>query len=448
MYRVLLNVLLISCIAFFSCKQKVAPPVPPTPVNVIKVSKRPVLYYDKYPSTTQALSQVTLTPQVQGYVTGIFFTEGTHVKKGQKLYEIDKRLYQAAVDAAEANVKVAEGNQLQAQQDADRYVYLNNYHAVAKQLYDHAVVALDNAKSSVKASQEAVKTAKTNLTYSTIYAPFDGTIGFSQVKIGNMVVVGQTVLNTISTNNPMAVDFLINEKQLGEFEKIQKGKEKAIDSLFTLLLPNNTLYPQTGKISIIDRAVDPQTGSITIRLIFPNPESDLKVGMSCIVRVHNQDPAPQLVIPGKAVVEQMGEYFVYVAKDTILNDKPEASAGKGSSDASSSGKSEKTSTDTSKNKKEESDTAAMKPKLRAIQKKIKLGQTIGANVIVLFGLDEGDNVIVDGLQSIHDGSAISTGGKNASATHPINGGSDSTRMKNGNSDSTTSKNGSAGNSGN
>jgi RND family efflux transporter MFP subunit len=438
MYRVLLSVFLISCCAIFSCKQKTAPPVPPTPVNVIKVTKRPVLYYDKYPSTTQALSQVVLTPQVQGYITGIFFTEGSHVKKGQKLYEIDKRLYQAAVDAAEANVKVAEGNQVQAQQDADRYVYLNNYHAVAKQLYDHAVITLDNSKSQVKAAQEAVKTAKTNLAYSTIYAPFDGTIGFSQVKLGNLVVVGQTVLNTISTNDPMAVDFLVNEKQLGDFEKIQKGKQRPVDSLFTLLLPNNTLYAHTGKISIIDRAVDPQTGSIVVRLVFPNPENDLKVGMSCIVRVHNQDASPQLVIPGKAVVEQMGEYFVYVAIDTIVNEKADASMSKSGDANSSSAKSGKSSSDTSK--KNETDTANRKPKLRAIQRKIKLGQTIDANVVVLSGINEGENVIVDGLQAIHDGSAISIGGKNANDKEK-NATTDSTGKKE-NADSTGGKNGS------
>lgn len=387
MYRVLLSVFLISCFAFFSCKQKQAPPVPPTPVNIITVTKRPVLYYDKYPSTTQALSQVNLTPQVQGYITGIHFTEGTRVKKGQVLYEIDKTLYQAAVDAAEANVKVAEGTQVQSQQDADRYVYLNNYHAVAKQLYDHAVITLENSKASVKAAQEAVKTAKTNLGYSTIYAPFDGTIGFSQVKLGNMVVVGQTVLNTISTNDPMAVDFLINEKQLMDFEKLQKGKQKPIDSLFTLLLPNNTLYPHIGKIANIDRAVDPQTGSITVRLVFPNPENDLKVGMSCIVRVHNQDASPQLVIPGKAVVEQMGEYFVFVIKDTVISHHDST-------------------------KKEEPDTVAQQgPKPHAFQKKIQIGQTIGANIIVKGGINEGDRIVIDGVQSLHDGSPVNLGSK-------------------------------------
>src|SRR5580692_11297854 len=113
----------------FSCQEKKTPPTPPTPVNLYTVKSQKVLYYDEYPATTVALSQVDIRPEVQGYITGIFFTEGSTVKKGQKLYEIDRRLYQANYDAALANVKVAESNQKQAQQDADRYTYLNEHNA-------------------------------------------------------------------------------------------------------------------------------------------------------------------------------------------------------------------------------------------------------------------------------------------------------------------------------
>ncbi len=285
----------------------------------MKVKAQRVLYYDKYPSTTAALSQVNLLPQVQGAITGIFLKKAAMVQKGQKLYEIDKRIYQANYDAAMANLKVAEGTLKQAQQDADRYEYLNKYNAVAKQLYDHAIITLVNSKNQVKSSEEAVKAAKTNLNYSIIYAPFSGTIGLSQVKLGDVVMTGTTVLNTISTDNPMAVDFIINEKQLPKFEKLQEVKNQERDSLFTILLPDNSLYPFTGKISVIDRAVDSQTGSIRVRLVFDNPKGFLRVGMSCVVRVHNQDTNPQLVLPSKAVVEQMGEYFVFVAKDSLVN---------------------------------------------------------------------------------------------------------------------------------
>jgi membrane fusion protein (multidrug efflux system) len=353
------------------------------PVNLYKVQPKVVSYYDNYPATTNALSQVNLLAQVQGYITGIFFKEGSHVHKGEKLYEIDTRLYQANLDAAIANQKVAEGNQVQAQQDADRYEYLNSYNAVAKQQYDHAVIALQNAKAQVKAAQEAVKTAKTNLAYAVITAPFDGTIGLSQVKLGNFVSPGSTVLNTISTDNPMAVDFVINEKQLPRFEKLDNAKQGSADSLFTLLLPDNTLYPHTGKISVIDRAVDPQTGTITLRLVFQNPDFFLRAGMSCVVRVHNQDTGPQIVIPNKAVVEQMGEYFVFVAKDSVIH----------------------THMDTVNN------VANPKPKLVASQKKVQTGQTVGANIVIKKGISEGDRIVVDGLQSLHDGSEITTANK-------------------------------------
>jgi RND family efflux transporter MFP subunit len=391
MRQVPLLVVLLSCIAFGGCKPKQPPPVPPVPVNLYTVIAQPVTYFDKYPATTQALSQVTMYPQVQGYITGIFFKEGSQVKKGQQLYEIDRRLYEAAYGAAAANLKVANGTMVQAQQDADRYVYLNKYNAVAKQLYDHAVITLENAQNSVKAAAEAVKTAKTNLSYAIIYAPFDGTIGLSQVKLGNMVTVGQTVLNTISTNDPMAVDFLVNEKQLPAFQQLYQNKENAIDSLFTILLPDNSLFPYMGKISVIDRAVNSQTGAITIRLVFPNPQHALKAGMSCVVRVHNQDIAPQMVVPGKAVVEQMGEYFLFVAKDTVIN-----------THADSTHKTTNTG-----------------PHLYALQKKVMLGQTLGADVIIKSGINEGDKIVIDGVQLIRDGSRIATGNKKDSTTnHP------------------------------
>jgi RND family efflux transporter MFP subunit len=156
-----------------------------------------------------------------------------------------------------------------------------------------------------------------------------------------------------------------------------------IDSLFTILLPDNSVYQYTGKLSIIDRAVDSKTGSITLRLVFQNPQDFLRAGMSCVVRVHNQDAKPQIVVPNKAVVEQMGEYFVYVAKDTLVNN-PKAGA------------------DSAKNKVKQ---------LRAIEKKVQVGQVIGPNIIIKTGLDEGEKIITDGVQSLHDNSPITTANK-------------------------------------
>ncbi len=362
-----------------ACKKKLPPVNPEVPVNIIKAHTEQVLYFDNYPATTNALNQVNLLPQLQGAITGIYFKEGGYVNKGQKLYEIDERIYQANYDAALANLKVQQGNLQQAQQDADRYEYLNKNNAVAKQTYDHAIIALQNAKNQVASADQAVKSAKTSLNYTAIYAPFAGTIGLSQVKLGNVVSPGTTVLNTISTDDPIAVDFIINEKQLPRFEKLFNQKSNPSDSLFTLQLPDNTLYPATGKISVIDRAVDPQTGSITVRLVFPNPKFYLRPGMSCVVKVHNQETKPQLVLPNKAVVEQMGEYFVFVAIDTLVKDT-----------AQTTGK------------------ISDKKELLAFQKKVQTGQTIGPKVIIKNGLNPGERVIVDGVQSLHNGTIITT----------------------------------------
>jgi len=369
-------------VTLVSCKKKQAPMSPEIPVNLMKVQARPVVYYDRFPATTVALSQVNILAQVQGAVTGIFFKEGSHVTKGQKLYEIDRRIYEANYQSAVANLKVAEGNLKQAQQDADRYEYLNKYNAVAKQLYDHAIITLQNAKNSQRAAADAVKSSQTSLTYAIITAPFSGTIGFSQVKLGNVVTVGSTILNTISTDDPMAVDFLVNEKQLAKFENVSRDQSK-VDSLFTIQLPDNSVYQHVGKVYAIDRAVDSQTGSIRVRLVFPNPQNTLRAGMSCVLRVHNTEQTPQIVVPAKAVVEQMGEYFVFVARDSI----PTAKDG----EANNNGK--------------------QKRLLVADQRKVQVGQTIGPNQVIKSGIEAGDRVVVDGLQSLHDGSQITTANK-------------------------------------
>jgi membrane fusion protein, multidrug efflux system len=387
MNRIELSMMLLICSAIFSCKQKQPPPPAAVPVNLMTVTARKVLYYDKYPSTTIALSQVNLNAQVTGYITGIYFTEGTHVHKGEKLYSIDERLYRATVDQAKANLRVDSGNLLQTQQDADRYIYLKKYNAIATQVVDHALTITKNARDSVRAGEQQLKTAETNLSFATIFAPFDGTIGISQVRLGNLVTPGTTVLNTISTDDPIGVDFLVNEAQLAHFQDLQKNKQASIDSLFTIILPNQAVYPYPGKISVIDRAVDPQTGSITIRLVFPNPGNTLRAGMSTVVRVHNQEATPQIVIPSRAVVEQMGEYFVYIAKDTVYDSQGQDAAAPKNTDT------------------------AQGPKLRAFEVKIQLGQTIGADVVVRSGIEEGDKIIVDGVQAIHEGSEITTSSK-------------------------------------
>lgn len=349
---------------------------PPVPVNVDTVRTGSARYFDTYPGTVTAVNQVDVRPQVSGYITGIYFKEGGHVNKGEKLYSIDPQLYRGAYEQAQANLHVAESNMAKAQQDADRYAELNKHDAIAKQTLDHALSDLETSKRQVEAAKANMSSVETNLRYSTIYAPFSGTIGISLVKMGASVSPGQTILNTISSDDPLAVDFVLNESQIPAFIKIQQTDKKATDSTFTLVLADKSKYPFPGKIYFIDRAVDPQTGTIKTRLEFPNPQKLLRVGMTCNVRVVNNSSAQGILIPYKAVVEQMGEYFVFTVKEN-----------------------------------------------KVTQKKIAIGAMINDKIVVRDGLKAGEILVIDGIQKLRDGSSVQIGAKKPSAP------TDSTRAK-------------------
>ena len=182
-----------------------------------------------------------------------------------------------------ANLNVSKANLVKAQKNADRYLELQKNDAIASQTVDNALADLDAAKMQVNAAQANVSAVQTNVRYSTIYAPLSGTIGISQVKIGSAVTPGATILNTISQNSPLAIDFAVDEKQIPRFTKLQAEGTKPADSVFTISLPDGSIYNQPGKISLLDRAVDPQTGTIRARLVFTNPQDILKPGddMQC-----------------------------------------------------------------------------------------------------------------------------------------------------------------------
>ena len=348
--------------ALISCGDKgkqQMPPNGPVPVTTYQVkTSGETHYYDEYPGTLVALNQSELRPQVTGYITGIYFKDGQKVVKGQKLYTIDQQTYDANYKAAVAQVAVQQTNLDKAQKDADRYHQLDKQEAIAKQQVDYADAALAAAKKQVAAAQAQADAIKANVKFATIYAPFSGTIGISQVRLGTSVVAGQTVLNTISTDNPMAVDFTIDQREIYHFTQLQNGN-KLNDTTFALAFGDD-LYPYYGKIQTIDRAVDPQTGSIKVRLSFPNTDGVLKAGMNTTVRVLNNAAKEVTIIPYKAVSEQLGEFFTYVVEDSS----------------------------------------------KVTQRKITLGKEIGSNIIVKDGLQAGEVIVVEGVQNLKEGSVI------------------------------------------
>lgn len=358
--------------AFTSCSKSQKKDNTPqaTPVTVAKAEKEFAVYYDQFPATVVALEQVELRAQVSGYLTGIYFKEGEVVPKGKILYEIDKRLYEAALNQAQANVLSAQANLYRAQKDAERYTQLAKQDAVAKQLLDNAIATLETSKSQVAVAQAAVTTARTNLGFSVIRAPFTGKIGLSQVKLGAQIGAGTTLLNTISSENPIAVDFVIDESKIPRFNQILNHKTQS-DSTFKVQFSNGDSYPHYGTISVIDRGVNDQTGTIRIRVRFPNPKNTLIDGMSCVLKVLNQQSGEQILIPTKAMTEQMGEYFVFV---------------------------------------DQGDTVAK-------QQKISIGPKIKEKIIVLNGIKEGEKVITEGINRLQNGSKITLGKPQAPAAN-------------------------------
>src|SRR5579859_4036380 len=294
-------VMVSAALMILSCNSKPKGPQGPPVVSVAtqKIEGANANYYDEYPSTVTALNQVDLRPQVNGYVTGLYFKEGEHVKKGSKLYSIDQQQYEASYQQALANVAVQEANLVRAQKDVDRYRELSKHDAIAKQQVDNAEANYEAAKKQVEAAKATVRSVQTNVRYTTIFAPFDGTIGISQVKLGTAVSAGQTLLNTISSDNPIAADFVIDQKEIFRFNQLLKGGKKN-DSTFSLSF-NGEAYPYFGSISFMDRAVNPQTGTITVRIAFPNPGNVLRAGMAGTMRVLNHSPKSSVVIPYKAV---------------------------------------------------------------------------------------------------------------------------------------------------
>jgi RND family efflux transporter MFP subunit len=275
------------------------------------------------------------------------------VNKGEKLYTIDQQQYRGAYEQAVANLSVAKANLAKAQQDADRYDELSKQDAIARQILDHALADLEASKKQVDAANANVSAVETNLRYSVITAPFSGTIGISGVKLGSSVTPGQTILNTISSDDPITVDFPVDEKQIPRFIMLQQQKQAKTDSTFQVVLADQSKYPFPGHIFLIDRAVDPQTGTIKTRLEFPNPKKELKVGMSCIVFVKNITGTKSILIPFKAVTEQMGEFFVFVLGDSN----------------------------------------------KVSQRKILLGPHINDKVVVRTGVEPNQQIVIDGMQA-------------------------------------------------
>ena len=357
------SLVIISVVLLSACgnnKGKQQGPPPAASVTTYQVSKQEVTQEQNYPGKVTGIREVELRANVSGYLTAIAFQEGSIVNKGQKLYEIDRTQYLAAYNSAFANLKSAKALLARSQKDFERYQLLDQKQAISKQRLDYAQTETATVQAQVDAANANLSAAKNNLDNSIIYAPFTGSIGISMLKIGSLVSAGSTLLNIISETNPIALDIDVDQKELPFFLALEDNPTVIKDSIFTTTIPGSTTGKIVGKIVTIDRSVNPATGTIKVRVSFPNASGNLRIGMNSNLKVLKKSTGEVLVIPFQAVTEQLGEFTVFILGDSNKVD----------------------------------------------QRNITLGAKFNANIVVTKGLKEGEVIVNEGVQNLRNGVTV------------------------------------------
>ena len=385
-----------------------AQPPPPT-VIVTSVTQKTVPIYSEYVGQTRADNTVELRARVEGILQKVYFREGAPVKKGQLLFTIDKRPFEASLQSAKAIAAKAVSDLAQAQQrtdvlqaqaqlaeaqavlvradqDVNRLTPLAKEKAVTEQDLDAATATqksakatvdarqanltnleaavkytIERAKAEVSASNARVIQAQLELSYCDISSPITGVIGFLQVDEGNLVGRNEaTLLATVSASDPLLVDFSVSEIEYLKLTDPETAGHRAGELRFDLLLSDESVHPHQGTFKVLDRTVDPTTGTLKVEATFPNPGSYLRPGQFARVRVAVSEQQNAILVPQRAIQELQG------AKTVLVVDAQ--------------------------------NTASVRT--------IKLGDKADKDVIVLDGLNPGERVIVEGMQKVRPGSQV------------------------------------------
>jgi membrane fusion protein (multidrug efflux system) len=310
----------VAAISLGGCKSDAKPQAPPAPeVSVIEVKLAPVTVYNEYVAQTQAPDTIEIRAQVTGLLERQLFADGAKVKKGDLLYVIDQRPFEAQLVQARAGLAQAEANLVNAQQNLARNGRLIAEKAVSQQDYDTAV-AQERASTAVVQSQKGLlRNADLNLEFASIRAPRDGFMSSSQVKAGSLITAQQTLLNTLYSSDPMWVLFAISEDRLLELQKaVRRPNEQ---TPFHIRLADGTDYALTGRLNFVDATLDQKSGTLQVRVSVPNPDRLLRPGLFVRVTVAAFESPNAIRVPQQAVSELQGLKSVYVV---AAGDKVEA----------------------------------------------------------------------------------------------------------------------------
>ncbi len=298
-------------------KEQAAGP-PAVPVTVTQVSRQTVPLDLDAIGTVQPYNTVTIRPNVSGEITAVHFTEGQDVRRGQLLFTIDQRPFVAALDQAKGALTRDEAQAEQARVQATRYTALWKEGVVAKEQYDQVVANAEALQATVAADKAAVETAKVNLDYCTITSPIAGRTGTLLMHQGNLVKANDTGSNLVVINQitPIYAQFSVPEQYLNEIRAYDKSGKLQVKAV----IPGQEKNASVGKLSLINNAVDPGTGTITLKGEFANDDKRLWPGQFVTVVLKLADEPNQIVVPSQAVqTGQQGQYVFVVKGDTAEN---------------------------------------------------------------------------------------------------------------------------------
>ena len=328
-------------------------------VIVVPVISKPVAASSSFVGQTEAFQSVDLRARVTGFLLEQSFKEGKTVKKGDVLFVIDPSEFNSARDAAAAKVERDRATLEDAENQLVRYNKLADSGTFSPAQRDKAKAAAGQARADIAASKADLERAELDVGYTKVISPLDGRIGASTVDAGNLIGPDSGVLATVVALNPIRVNFAVSERSyLNYTQAIKEGKT----AWFTpkIQLANDKIYPHDGKLDYIDNRVDASTGTIKVRVEFPNPDELLLPGQFVNVTLVSAKPENQIVVPQTAIQEnQTGPFVLVVDKDNKVGIRP-----------------------------------------------VKTGQRKGTEISVTEGLTVGETIIVEGIQKVRPGATV------------------------------------------
>jgi len=341
------------------CKkeEKAIAPQAPT-VEVAAVVQKDVPLYDEWVGALDGSINAVIRPQVTGYLISQNYREGEQVKKGRVLFEIDPRSFQAALNQAKAQLSQQKARHDTAKANLARIRPLAEKNAVSQKDLDDAVGSELSARASVEAGQAAVDEAQLNLGFTRIASPVDGIAGIAKTQLGNLVSPNmQEELTSVSTVDPIKVYINISEQ---EYLKTVASGNKGDQMPLQLILADGSVYPHEGRFALMDRQVDPTTGTLKVGALFPNTDNLLRPGQFGRIRAMIQVKKGALLIPQRAVTEMQGKYLVaVVGADNKVDVRP-----------------------------------------------VQVGERIGSDWLIDKGLQPGEQVIAEGTQKVRPGATV------------------------------------------